>query len=57
MKTLLERLMPYRVCVGFYTHPAWTFAGALEWAACYPPGIGWGSVGIYARGRWIATRK
>lgn len=56
MKTLVDFLMPYRVCIGAHTHSAWTFAGALEWVACYP--YSWGYVSIYARRgqRLVATR-
>lgn len=47
MKTLIDFLKPYRVYVGAYTHATWTFAGALEWVACYPPS--WGQACICAR--------
>lgn len=57
---MLQALMPYRVVIlapdgDVFRHRAWTFAGALEWAACYRPD--WGRVSIFnRRGRWLASR-
>ena len=56
MKRLINLLKPYRLVVGEFQHRAWTQAGALEWAACYPKG--WGrAIVLNRRGRFVAERS
>jgi len=58
-RNLALRLAPFTVRVlsteGTYTHKAYTYQEALDWAACYP--ADWGRVVITGRfGRLIAER-